>query len=269
MTTSSPSVDFAEETLDSLASREGTVVVFADAGKALSPAGSHVDGLTGGALTRALGAADWKPRPRKVRTLAFPSGMAAERVIVATLGEDPDRDAARRAGGAIAAALAKGDVTVCTAGVGDRTLVAELVWAMVLRLYEFREYKKSPDDEDAAAPRTITVMGDAPEALAAASAPFAALAEGVFFTRDLVNEPANRLTTDEFAARLAAMGELGLEVEILGEDRLRELGAHALLAVGQGSDSETKIVVMKWTGGADEAPLALLGKGVVFDTGGI
>jgi leucyl aminopeptidase len=65
------------------------------------------------------------------------------------------------------------------------------------------------------------------------------------------------------------MGELGLEVDILGEERLREIGAHALLAVGQGSENETKIVVMKWNGGGDEAPLALVGKGVIFDTGGI
>ncbi|MEM6904434.1 MAG: leucyl aminopeptidase, partial [Pseudomonadota bacterium] len=88
-------------------------------------------------------------------------------------------------------------------------------------------------------------------------------------TRDLVNEPANRLTTDEFAARLAAMQELGLEVEILGEPELQAMGARALLAVGQGSDNESKLVVMKWMGGGDAAPLAVVGKGVIFDTGGI
>ncbi len=170
--------------------------------------------------------------------------------MLATLGDEPDREAARRAGGAIAAALAKGAVTVCTGGVADRALLAELVCAMVLRLYDFRDYKKAPDEDDDDAPtrRAIAVASDEPEALAAASAPFAALAEGIYFTRDLVNEPANRLTTDEFAARLAAMGELGLEVEIIGEDRLREMGAHALLGVGQGSENETKIVVMKWLG---------------------
>ncbi len=275
--TTPTAVSFAEEDLQALASAEGTVVVFADGAKALSPAGQHVDGLTGGALSRALAAADYKPRARKVRVLAFPSGMAADRVIIATLGDEPDRDAARRAGGAIAAALAKGTVTVCTGGVGSgdgegdgRALVAEMVCALVLRLYEFRDYKKAPsDDADDTTPRAVRVTGDAPEALAAASAPFMALAEGIYFTRDLVNEPANTLTTDEFAARLAAMEELGLEVEILGEDRLREIGAGALLAVGHGSDNETKIVVMKWQGGGDEPPLALVGKGVIFDTGGI
>jgi leucyl aminopeptidase len=91
----------------------------------------------------------------------------------------------------------------------------------------------------------------------------------VFFTRDLVNEPANILTTDDFAARLAAMQELGLEVEILEEDQLTKLGMGALLGVGQGSESPSKVVVIEWRGGGDEAPLALIGKGVVFDTGGI
>jgi leucyl aminopeptidase len=78
------------------------------------------------------------------------------------------------------------------------------------------------------------------------------------------------LTTDDFAARLAAMGELGLEVEILEEDELARLGMRTLLAVGQGSESPSKVVVMQWRGGpAEEPPLALVGKGVVFDTGGI
>jgi len=98
----------------------------------------------------------------------------------------------------------------------------------------------------------------------------AALAEGVFFTRDLVNEPANILTTDDFAARLAAMQELGLDVEILEEPDLAKLGMGALLGVGQGSESPSKVVVMRWQGGTkDEPPFALVGKGVVFDTGGI
>ncbi len=268
------SVDFVEEDQDALAAAEGTVVVFVDGDRKLSPSAAHLDGLTGGTLRRAVDAADYKPRPRKVATIAYPAGVAAERIVLATLGDEPDREAARRAGGAIAAALGKGRVLVCTQGIADRALVAELVYALVLRLYDFRDYKKASDEdgdngEGKPQRRKITVTSDAPEGLAAVSAPFAALAEGIYFTRDLVNEPANRLTTDEFAARLAAMGELGLEVDILGEERLREMGAHALLGVGQGSENETKIVVMKWNGGGDEAPLALVGKGVIFDTGGI
>lgn len=112
-------------------------------------------------------------------------------------------------------------------------------------------------------------MHQDPEALARAATDGAALAEGVFFTRDLVNEPANVLTTSDFADRLLAMRELGLEVEVLEEDELARLGMRALLAVGQGSESPSKVVVMRWNGGGDAAPLALVGKGVVFDTGGI
>jgi leucyl aminopeptidase len=112
-------------------------------------------------------------------------------------------------------------------------------------------------------------MVSKPEEVAKSAAPMAAIAEGVFFTRDLTNEPANVLTTDDFAARLAAMQELGLDVEILEEAELEKLGMRTLLSVGQGSDSPSKVVVMKWNGGGKEAPFALVGKGVVFDTGGI
>ena len=108
-----------------------------------------------------------------------------------------------------------------------------------------------------------------PEALARDAALGAARAEGVFFTRDLISEPANILTTQDFADRLLAMQEIGLEVEVLEEDALAELGMRALLAVGQGSESPSKVVVMRWNGGGDEPPLALVGKGVVFDSGGI
>ena len=116
----------------------------------------------------------------------------------------------------------------------------------------------------------VTLCVTNPESVAAAASPMAAVAEGVFFTRDLVNEPANILTTYDFAARLAAMQELGLDIEILEEEQLEKLGMRALLGVGQGSESPSKVVVMQWHGGvAGEAPFALVGKGVVFDTGGI
>ena len=116
---------------------------------------------------------------------------------------------------------------------------------------------------------SVTILCPDPEAVARAAGDGAALAEGVFFTRDLVNEPANVLTTSDFADRLLAMQELGLEVEVLDEDELSRLGMRALLAVGQGSESPSKVVVMRWNGGGDEPPLALVGKGVVFDSGGI
>jgi len=269
MSTSPVPTRFEAETDADWAAIAGTLVVFADGSGALCPAARSVDALMGGALTRAVEDPEFKAKAGRVTTFNWPGDLAAERVLLACLGPDPDGPAARRTGGAIAAAAGKGGLTLATVGIGQTARCAEMVLALVLRLYDFSEYKTGEDTAARVAGK-ITVLSDTPEDLARASAPLAALAEGVFFTRDLVNEPANRLTTDEFAARLAAMQELGLEVEILGEDELEAMGAGALLAVGRGSDSETKLVVMKWMNGpAEEAPLALVGKGVVFDTGGI
>ncbi|AXC48474.1 leucyl aminopeptidase [Paracoccus suum] len=130
--------------------------------------------------------------------------------------------------------------------------------------------KDAPAEPPAPNRASVTFVAPDPEALARTATDAAAVAEGVFFTRDLVNEPANVLTTSDFADRLAAMEALGLEVEVLEEEALAALGMRALLAVGQGSEAPSKVVVMRWNGaGDDSAPLALVGKGVVFDTGGI
>ncbi|MFN2327188.1 MAG: leucyl aminopeptidase, partial [Gemmatimonadales bacterium] len=87
--------------------------------------------------------------------------------------------------------------------------------------------------------------------------------------RDLVNAPANHLTTTEFASRIEAMADLGLKITILEESDMEKLGMGALLSVGQGSASPSKLAVMEWQGGTvGDAPLALVGKGVMFDTGG-
>lgn len=253
---------------------KGNLVVFADGVGKLTPGALAADTLTGGAVSRTVAAADFKAKAGTVRVLRYPSGVEAGSVIVASLSNEPDRAAARRTGGAIAKALTRGDVTLACAGLADNVLVAEMVHALVLRLYDFREYKTATEENEvngaAGAKRKVHVLAAEPQALRRAHAPFAALAEGIYFTRDLVNEPANVLTTDEFARRLEGLTKLGVEVEVLGEAELRNLGARALLAVGQGSASESKMVVMRWNRGkAREAPLALVGKGVVFDTGGI
>ncbi len=268
-------IRFLAESEADLAGVEGNLVVFvtasAEGAAELTPAAEAVDRLAGGALSRAVAAPAFKAKAGTVVAIRYPSGLKADTLILASLGPDPDAAAARKTGGAVAKALRPGAVTLATTGAAEEAHLAEAVWAAAMRLYRFREYKADdPDEETADEPRAITVLAEAPEALAGGSAPFAALAEGVFFTRDLVNEPANTLTTDEFAARLAAMEELGLDVEILGEPELGEAGLRALLAVGQGSESESKLVVLRWMAGAeDAAPLLVVGKGVVFDTGGI
>ena len=148
---------------------------------------------------------------------------------------------------------------------GNLKNAQELAFGMAMRAYDFDVHKT----EEPKTLGAVQLQVSNPEDVADAAKGGMAVTEGVFFTRDLVNEPANVLTTDDFAARLAAMQELGLEVEILEEADMEKLGMGSLLCVGQGSASPSKLVVMQWNGGGDEAPFAFVGKGVVFDTGGI
>ncbi|WP_340108762.1 leucyl aminopeptidase [Pikeienuella sp. HZG-20] len=258
-------ISFTPADAADMAAMEGVVIVFTIAGGALSPAAATADGLTGGAVGKLVAGKEFKGEAGDVGALAFPAGMKADKLLVVGLGEAPDANAARKAGAAAAKAAGAARTTIW--GPGGVATEAETAFGFALRRYRFDVYK-TDDDETPDEGAVVFVSAEA-EAVARASSPLAALAEGVFFTRDLVNEPANVLTTGDFAARLEAMEELGLEVEILDEARMRELGMNALLAVGMASDDESKLVVMKWNGGGDEAPLAVVGKGVVFDTGGV
>src|SRR3546814_2202727 len=99
----------------------------------------------------------------------------------------------------------------------------------------------------------------------------AAVAEGVFFTRELVTEPANIIYPESFVERCQHLRELGIEITVLGEDDMQRLGMGALLGVSQGSDRPARLLAMRWdgTGGAVAKPVALVGKGVMFDSGGV
>ncbi|HOZ34247.1 MAG TPA: leucyl aminopeptidase, partial [Tabrizicola sp.] len=190
------------------------------------------------------------------------AGLAAELLQLLRLPKRADSAQARKAGAAVGRSHGTSPTLVLAEG---HPRAADLAFGLALRAYDFDTHKSG----DKKTPGPVSLAVTNPEAVARAAAPMAAVAEGVFFTRDLVNEPANVLTTDDFAARLAAMQDLGLQVEILDEAELARLGMGALLGVGQGSESPSKVVVMQWMGGGDEAPFALIGKGVVFDTGGI
>jgi leucyl aminopeptidase len=255
---------FTATDLDRLASAPGLVALLAEGDAPSSPAARRLDRLTRGMLTRALSSADWaRVKTGDSLTLAYPAGLAAEALMLVKLPRKATALEARKAGAAIGRALGNGGAHVLAE---THPQAAEISFGLAMRAYDFTPHKSG--EKKHLGP--VALACARPEAVAAAAAPLAALSEGVFFTRDLVNEPANVLTTEDFAARLAAMHELGLEVEILEEADLKKLGMRALLGVGQGSESPSKVVVMQWKGGkAGEAPLALVGKGVVFDTGGI
>ena len=251
--------------LDSIADFDGRVTVFLSETGRLSQLARRVNRLMRGALER-FGESDRfaKMSAGDAVEMPFPTGMAAQAVQVIRLERKPSQEQARKAGAAIGKALGGSDTLVL---LGNQQLAADIALGCALRAYRYTEMKS----EEAPAQGGVTFMASKPEELEVDLAAVSAVAEGVCYTRDLVNKPSNILTTTTFAESLSDMSELGLTVEVLEEDQLEELGMHMLLGVGVGSESPPKVVVMQWTGAPDAkaAPLALIGKGVVFDTGGI
>lgn len=257
-------VTFTATDLDAIAGHEGRVAVIVTPEGKLEQSARRVNRLTKGAIQRFVDSEGFeKVKAGQVTTFDWPVGLAAETLDVVCLARNHSVEDARKAGSALG--KLRGGKAVLFAADGARR-VAEIVFGLVMRDYDFSAHKTDAEAKDTG----VSVMCSKPEEAEAAVAPLMAIADGTFMTRDLVNEPANVLTTTEFANRLADMKELGLEVEVLEEADLERLGMRTLLSVGQGSDSPSKVVVMQWKGGTkDAAPLALVGKGVVFDTGGI
>ncbi len=260
-------ITFQSIDIDTLATATGRVAVFVTPEGKLDHAARRANRLTKGVLARLIKSESFaKAKPGQVITLAWPTGMAAEALDVLVIARRLTAIEARKAGAALA--RAKGDKALLVMA-GNMTRAADLALGLALRDYRFDAHKTDANDADNMA-GDITIAHNRPDDMEQALAPGLAVAEGVRMTRDLVNEPANVLTTGEFADRLVEMQNLGLKVEVLEEDQLEKLGMRTLLCVGQGSDSPSKVVVMQWNGGEKDAPpLALVGKGVVFDTGGI
>ncbi len=260
--------------LEAIAPFEGRIALPVGEDGKLSRMARRINRLSRGALERLVASEAFAAlKPGETCALAFPAGMAARAVHVVKLDPRADAATARKAGGAIAAAAGDDPLLVLA---GPLRRAEDLALGLALRAYSFRLYKSNGDDgsekkgkkPERTAPRIM--LNDTARLPEGAAERLRALIEGVWFTRDLVNEPANVLGTIEFANRLKALEELGLKVRVLEEKELEKLGMRALLAVGQGSSSPSKVVVMQWNGGPkDEKPLALVGKGVVFDTGGI
>ncbi len=256
-------VTFVATDIEKFANQTGRIALVVDETGRLDVAGRRVNRLAKGAVKRALEANGDKLKPGFTFSLAFPAGMEADAIDVLCVPRTASVHQARAAGAAVGRQRKNASVLLAA---GSSKWASQIALGIVLRDYSFQDHKTGAEPSEGG----LEVMCNAPEDVAASTAPLLAVAEGTFFTRDLVSEPANVLTTTEFADRLKAMESLGLVVEVLEEDQLEELGMRTLLAVGQGSASPSKVVVMQWNGGTEGAPpLALVGKGVVFDTGGI
>ncbi len=256
----------------------------------LTPSARALNETLGGLLERAMGTSRFQGRKDQALSLVAPGEGKLDRVVLLGLGKAAEIDDVRMqaAGGKIHAVLAPEGVAVATVAVDTvdgcpltaEAMAAEMAYGATLRSYRFSKYLTKEKEEDKPG---LKALAFACEKHASAEERFAVLqriADAVFFTRDLVSEPANVIYPESLAAAAKTLTKLGVKVDILGESQMRKLGMNALLGVGQGSARESQLVVMQWQGAGkpkkngkdgseDERPIAFVGKGVTFDTGGI
>ena len=233
--------------------------------------GATLDGAAG----QAAAASRFTGAKGQTLDILAPSGTDAQRLVLVGAGKPEAYDAmgAEHAAASAYNAVKASGLTNLRIELpnGGKVNAPRAALGVRLASYRFDKYRtKEPQDKKPSVVLTQVVTPDVDAALAA-FAPLAALADAVSFTRDLVSEPPNVLYPAEFGARVKKLESLGLEVEILGEAEMMKLGMGSLLAVGQGSVRDSQLAVIKWYGAADKKaqPIAFIGKGVCFDTGGI
>jgi leucyl aminopeptidase len=253
----------------------GAAAVLVFEGAALSAQAARLDAAAGGALARAIAATAFTGAKGRSLEIVAPAGLDLARVLL--IGGGPkdgfDAEAAETVAAEAYQALKTSGAKTLTIGLDEAPAEAAARGALGVRLaaYRFDRYRTKEKPEKKPTIEAVAIVAADVGQAAAADGPLAALADAVAFTRDLVSEPANILYPEEFARRVKALEPLGLTVEILGEAEMAKLGMGSLLGVGQGSVRESQLAVIQWKGAADPAapPLAFIGKGVCFDTGGI
>ena len=257
----------------------GNVAMFVGADRQFQATAKAVDSATGGALGRAMEASRFTGAKSKTLTVLGQAGYG--RLILLGVGKARELDArtAEALGGLVAAEADSAGLKAVTIVVdpvkGNRLQPAQVAAHMALgaqlRSYRFDKYKTKQKPEQKSALEQLTVVVAGPADARKAYAGLEPTIPSVFFTRDLVSEPANVLFPVEFARRAKAeLTKVGVKVEILGEAEMKKLGMNVLLAVGQGSRRESQLLIMTWMNGPkSQQPIALVGKGVCFDTGGI
>jgi leucyl aminopeptidase len=269
---------------------QGVIVVGVLEDRTLTPSARKLNEALGGLLDRAMASGRFQGKKDQVLSLVAPGEGTLDRVVLLGLGKVAELNEVRMqaAGGKIYAVLAPEGVDAATVAVdgidgcalAPDAMAAEIAYGATLRSYRFARYLTKEKDEDKPRLAKLTVACADPGSAEEKFEPLEKVADAVFFARDLVSEPPNIIYPETLAAAAKTLTKLGVKVEILGEAQMRKLGMNVLLAVGQGSERESQLVVMQWHGagkpkkngkGADEndRPIAFVGKGVTFDTGGI
>jgi leucyl aminopeptidase len=247
----------------------------------LGTRGREIDRISGGAIGRALSTPRFKGKKGEVLDLVAPAGMAARRLLILGLGpvKELTFHVARECGGALIAHLLSERETEATilldlpkgAKLDEARLAAEVAGGARLRNYRFDRYLTQKKEDRPAPIAGLDLVVSKPAAAERAARRTAALAAGVALARDLVNLPPNALYPESFVAEVRALKTLGVKVEALDEKQMARLGLNALLAVGQGSARPPRLLILQYEGARSgkDGPIAFVGKGVCFDSGGL
>jgi leucyl aminopeptidase len=254
---------------------KGALGLFGFEDAVLKGAVAELDKAGAGMVARALSSARFTGAQGQTLEILAPQGVDAARVVIVGVGKQVDFDERAAELGSARAYRA-----VKTTGVESLVMrlpgasaaqIAHAALGARLGAYRFDRYRTTEKAEKKPSAKVVRFATDSPSAASKAWKKLSTLADAIVLARDLVSEPANILYPEEFARRVKKLSALGLEVEILGEKEMRKLGMGALLGVGQGSVRESQLVVIQWKGAknAAAAPVAFVGKGVCFDSGGI
>jgi leucyl aminopeptidase len=257
---------------------KGVLILFCEEGLKFGSAARRAMGRAEDLVNRAAAADRFKGKNGSALELIAPPDLDVSRLVILGVGKSRDlkaQDFVKLGGIAMGKIPAAARDAVFVADLpGDAfkpERTADMALGVQLRAYAFERYKTKRKDEEEKAPKVkVTIATARVTAVEKAFAPRAAVANGVVIARDLVNEPANVLYPEEFARRTGGLRKLGVVVDVLDVKEMKKLGMNALLGVGQGSAHESRTVIMRWNGGKrGAAPLAFIGKGVCFDSGGI
>jgi len=259
----------------------GALVVGVLEGKKLTPTAATLNKQTDGALERALANGNFSGKKGELLEVVAPAKLKNSRILLVGLGELAklgEKELQDIGGAAAAQLLRSGDdkatffIDKLRGGKAAPERAANYAYGALLRSYRFDKYKTKEKPEKKPKLKEIKVMVEDAATAKRLFQKLEKIAEGVFVTRNLVSEPANVLFPKSLAAEGKKLSKLGVKVTVLGEKEMKKLGMGALLGVAQGSVREPQLLVMQWEGapgGKEKAPLAFVGKGVTFDTGGI
>jgi leucyl aminopeptidase len=260
------------------AAARGMLVAFCDEHLKFGAATQKALGAAADTVKRAAAANRFKGKSGSTLDILAPEGIKAPRLIVVGTGKPSDLKAKDflKFGGIIAGKLNAGsDIVTVIAELPDAAMksdaAAEIASGIRLRAYKFDRYKtRKKDGENESVKADVALAVDDVAAAKKAFAPETHIVDGVIMARELVNEPPNVLYPEEFARRASQLRKVGVDVQVLDVKAMTKLGMGALLGVAQGSVRPGRTVIMRWNGGKKgESPVAFVGKGVCFDTGGI